>query len=387
MRRRPIEYGRAQWRRPRYWNRAIPVDFENIVLKAMAEGRDERYATARELAEDLRRFLEGKPILARRPSLGARSSKWARRHKRSVAAAAGALAAGRGRAWWSAWWSSPPSGRKKTRPIEPPRRTTRPRRTTSRRRRSSARPARCSTASARASNQRLASECPGPKGCGRELLAEMLPYYREFAREAADDPALQADLALTFTKIGYLSDQLGSQAEAEQAYQEARAILERAGQAQPAQREHRRAWRCAATILGNAAEARRDGRGARQQLERALAIQQQLVDASPASTEYRADLATTESNLGLLSSQTGDKQQAAERFRAAIEIQESIRRTDPQDEANLNNLAASYNNLSSLFCRMPSRPSPGAGSNRPCRCSWLWCRSIPGSATIRAIWR
>ena len=88
------QYGRSQWRQPRSWNSSIPVDFENIVLKAMAEARDERYATARELAEDLRRFLEGRPILARRPSLSTRLEKWARRHKRPVAAAMGVLAAG-----------------------------------------------------------------------------------------------------------------------------------------------------------------------------------------------------------------------------------------------------------------------------------------------------
>ena len=82
------EFRRADWRPPRYWNSSIPVDFENIVLKAMAERRDERYATARELAEDLGRFLEGRPILARRPSLSSRTAKWARRHQRSVAAAA-----------------------------------------------------------------------------------------------------------------------------------------------------------------------------------------------------------------------------------------------------------------------------------------------------------
>jgi serine/threonine protein kinase len=81
-----FEHGRIGWRRPRYWNKSIPVDLENIILKAMSDAREERYATARDLAEDLERFLEGKPILARRPSLASRTSKWAWRHKRSVAA-------------------------------------------------------------------------------------------------------------------------------------------------------------------------------------------------------------------------------------------------------------------------------------------------------------
>jgi WD40 repeat protein len=65
---------------PRRLNPAIPVELETIVLKALAKNPDERYATAQELAEDLGRFLEDKPIRARRPTLFQRARKWARRH-------------------------------------------------------------------------------------------------------------------------------------------------------------------------------------------------------------------------------------------------------------------------------------------------------------------
>ncbi len=44
-----------------------------------------RYATAQELADDLRRFLEHKPIKAKRPTLLERASKWSRRHRAVVA--------------------------------------------------------------------------------------------------------------------------------------------------------------------------------------------------------------------------------------------------------------------------------------------------------------
>jgi serine/threonine-protein kinase len=48
-------------------NRAIPAELETIFLKALEKNPHDRYATARELAADLRRFLEDKPIQARRP--------------------------------------------------------------------------------------------------------------------------------------------------------------------------------------------------------------------------------------------------------------------------------------------------------------------------------
>jgi serine/threonine protein kinase/WD40 repeat protein len=66
---------------PSYWNKAIPAELETVVLKAMAKHPDERYATAGELANDLRRYLDDKAILAKRPTLGQKIRRWSRRHK------------------------------------------------------------------------------------------------------------------------------------------------------------------------------------------------------------------------------------------------------------------------------------------------------------------
>jgi serine/threonine protein kinase len=73
--------------RPRRLNRSIPPELETIVLKAMEKNPQERYGTAQELADDLRRHLEDKPIRARRPSWRQVAGKWARRHKAVVWAA------------------------------------------------------------------------------------------------------------------------------------------------------------------------------------------------------------------------------------------------------------------------------------------------------------
>jgi len=66
--------------RPRRLNAAIPRDLETIVLKAMHDEPPARYATAGDMAEDLGRFLEDRPILARRASVGERLWRWARRN-------------------------------------------------------------------------------------------------------------------------------------------------------------------------------------------------------------------------------------------------------------------------------------------------------------------
>ena len=66
---------------PRRLEPSIPVELETIVLKAMVREPEGRYQTAQEMADDLRRFLEGGPILARRPNLRERTVRWSQRHR------------------------------------------------------------------------------------------------------------------------------------------------------------------------------------------------------------------------------------------------------------------------------------------------------------------
>ncbi len=67
-------------RPPSRLNPAIPAPLETIVLKAMAKEPARRYAGAAALRDDLERFLENRPVLARRTSPAERFRRWCRRN-------------------------------------------------------------------------------------------------------------------------------------------------------------------------------------------------------------------------------------------------------------------------------------------------------------------
>jgi WD40 repeat protein len=72
---------------PRHIRADIPRDLEAICLKAMERTPARRYRTAIDFADDLRRFLDGKPTLARPLNWAGRSVKWLRRNDQIVALA------------------------------------------------------------------------------------------------------------------------------------------------------------------------------------------------------------------------------------------------------------------------------------------------------------
>jgi serine/threonine protein kinase len=89
-------------------NPAVPVDLATIVIKSLSKEPAKRYETALQLADDLGRFLEGRPIAARPVGPLARSWRWCRRKpvQASLAAAlALAIIVGFTGITWN-WWKA-----------------------------------------------------------------------------------------------------------------------------------------------------------------------------------------------------------------------------------------------------------------------------------------
>lgn len=67
------------------WRGALKGDLDTIILKALQSVPEDRYGSAAELAEDVKRFLDGMPISARSAGMSYRVGKFVRRHRVSLA--------------------------------------------------------------------------------------------------------------------------------------------------------------------------------------------------------------------------------------------------------------------------------------------------------------
>jgi WD40 repeat protein/serine/threonine protein kinase len=94
--------------RPRKVNPAVPRDLETVVLKSIARDPAHRYQTATAMADDLKRFVEDRPVKARRAGVLERGWRWCRRNPALALLALGLLLslvgglAGVSWKWWEA---------------------------------------------------------------------------------------------------------------------------------------------------------------------------------------------------------------------------------------------------------------------------------------------
>jgi serine/threonine protein kinase len=186
---------------PRRANPAVPPALETILLKAVAKEPAGRFATARDMADDLRRFLADEPIRARRPSVLDRAALWVRRHRVSVAAAACVLGIA-----VAALVVDVVRRAGALRVVERARDEAKASAETARR---SAARAEASLVKAREAieqmltrvGQRRLAGFPGLEVVRRQLLQDAVRFHEELVATAGDDPRLRLEAAATLRSL------------------------------------------------------------------------------------------------------------------------------------------------------------------------------------------
>ena len=329
---------------PRETNPNLDPALQAICMKALSKSRDQRYATATQLAQDLQRYLADEPVHAYSEPWTRRAQRWARRHRTAVATAAGLLltstiALGVGTVLVTRERNEAKfQGKQARRAVD--------------------------DMYTKVAENWLEDRLDPLQ---KEFLEKTLAHYQTLTGQAADEPAVRLEHGRAFQRMGDIHRKLGRLEQANDAFRHALTILEPLHAARPADVEVRRAlaltqtrlgdllvrrgqndqaeplyrqalqlqegqagadpvqedrWLLARTLKSQADLLRRKGdfTGARPVYLKAIAALDKASGAAPAPSEVRNDLALTDDALGQLLMELGETKLAEDAFRRALKL-------------------------------------------------------------------
>jgi eukaryotic-like serine/threonine-protein kinase len=294
---------RGEFRSPRQVDPAIDQALEAACLKAMALKPDDRYPHARELAEDVERWMADEPVSCWREPAARRAARWARRHRPLVAGVAmllvsavvalslGAVLINRERAKAEANF-------RQARAAVDEYFTT-------------------------VSESKLLN-VPGLQPLRKELLNAAERYYQTFLRERGGDPSVRVDAASASFRVGWINMSFGRLAEAIEPIRTATAMYEELARARPGDAKYRRLMATgygAQGLLLPGLDRRDEGMAAHR---RALAIREALARAAPGDVLAENDVARTHRNIGNLHREVGKPTEALAEWEKASAIAQAL---------------------------------------------------------------
>jgi non-specific serine/threonine protein kinase/serine/threonine-protein kinase len=257
--------------------RRLRGDLDNIVLKALRKDPQRRYASANQLSEDIRRYLTGLPVRARRDTFTYRASKFIARNKLGVGAAAAlgiAVLAGLVSTVWQARRASHESANARARFDQV---------------------------------RRLAhnvlfdyhdniAALPGSTAIRQRLVKDALQYLDELSHSAGADAGLLREIATAYAKTGQIQgnsyyDNLGDGAGAMQSYRKSLTIRERLATQYPNDLAITEELADSHEGLGDMSYTIGDLSGGLASYERATPLREALHAAEPANLSYGLALA------------------------------------------------------------------------------------------------
>jgi tetratricopeptide (TPR) repeat protein len=307
--------------------RKLPRDLETICLKCLAKEPSKRYASALDLADDLRRFLDGKPIAARPAGMGERAWKWVKRRPATAALIGVSVAAALALAVLGIGWSIHVQAE----------------RDHARQSLQIARKA-IDDLYTKMASERLFDEPQLDPLC-QDLLERAQLLYEELSREHSDDPDIRRDIALAWFRLGEIHRLRDQHRQAEQAYGEAISRQEKLQRDNSEEPRYRQELANSHNWLGEVLrECNRPRAEAERHYRAALELQLNLVGQFPKEPAYRMELARSYYNLGLLHKDTNRLREARADYDLAVELLANVPRTAARDPNVRQDLARAYIN-------------------------------------------
>jgi tetratricopeptide (TPR) repeat protein len=317
---------------PRRLQPTVPRDLETICLKCLHKEAGRRYATAQDLADDLRRFRAGEPIRARPVGMGERVVGWCRR-KPGVAALLAALvlvflAGSSGILWqWQCASRNAAEAERNAEAFQRERDT-----------------ARQETARAERRLQMLRDQLDGLKQRGRDLLRrpgqyrtgqalleEAVVFYQKLLPEQGNDPKLRREAADAYAKVAEIQHTLGQATKAADAHGRRARLLSSLLEEDPGNKDLRNELADAHRWQGNALRDLGRARGAREAYDQAAVLHKALLDEFPDDADYQVALANTLLNTATLLTPRAQAEELESLYRRALKLNRAALRSKPDD--------------------------------------------------------
>jgi non-specific serine/threonine protein kinase/serine/threonine-protein kinase len=305
---------------PERLRRRLSGDLDTIVLKAMHKEPQRRYASVEQFSEDIRRHLEGLPVIARKDTLGYRAGKFVRRHKVGALATALIVVTLMGGIAATLWQAR--------------------------------------VAERRFNDVRQLANTfmfdihdeianlPGSTRAREKLVMTALQYLDRLAQESGGEASLQRELATAYEKVGDIQGNpyqpnLGDTTGALQSYRKALAIREALLAADPQRLEARLDVAASQSKIGDMLLSTHDLAGALERYRRANQIYEEVAVQQPGDMRIRSALAASYESISEALWERGETASGFETYRQALQIREAIVTQEPGSAPAQHGLARS----------------------------------------------
>jgi tetratricopeptide (TPR) repeat protein/tRNA A-37 threonylcarbamoyl transferase component Bud32 len=314
---------------PRHISQVVPRDLQTICLKCLRKEPRRRYATAQELADDLRRFRTGEPIRARPVGPGERLVGWCRR-KPLVAGLLAALTLVFVVGLAGVLWQGQLARQKAAEAEASAARLKREQDTANQEKERADRNLR-----------RLREKVDRLTRLGRELsgqpeqhktalalLGEALAFYQEILAEEGKDPRLRHQAARMYGEVAYIYHSVGQWGRAAEAFRLQAELLSGLRAEEPADPEHGRLLAVSHRSLGNVLRDLGEVRQARAAYDRAAELHEQFLLQSPNDPGSQVALANTLLNKATLISPAEEAAELEGLYRRVVKLDRDAVKAD-----------------------------------------------------------